>query len=352
MNWKQHKLLSVSGIIFLILLLACGFLLFKGRSGYVTQKQALKAKLGELDGLNKRNPFPNSENLKMVEANAGEVKDFYFSFLTTLADDQVVPKQIEPAQFPTLLNSSLRRLRSGARKNKILLPEAFPFGFQTYADGSLPNASHVARLTTQVQIIDAIVQTLYASGATSITEVERDVFDEEKDNVAPVSRRRGGPAPSSTETTRVKESDLYSSEQLTFSFVGSDQSVWNILNAFASHDQFIVVTKVELENATKPNAASVGLFRSADGTRQTSGRDSRMSMDPFATMENAFSTPASQLNDPESAELEAPTGPLLSHEERIIAGRELVTARLTLRVYQFKTDELPVKEPTPEGASS
>jgi hypothetical protein len=107
----------------------------------------------------------------------------------------------------------------------------------------------------------------------------------------------------------VDPSGLFSRERFMVEFKGKDSAVWSVLNALGRSRSFAVVTRVDFASGSAP-------FKPA-GVAAPQRRDQP--------------APAPAAAAPAAPAVAAPP----RHEERIVAGREPVQARVEVDVYRF-----------------
>ncbi len=304
----KYKGLMIGGGICLVLFIAGLVFLFILQSGYRSVKQDLNQAQQQLQRLNQRDPYPAQENIRKMEENLERLQGFYHSFVQDLMNQQAEPMDLERAEFPTLLERTFTRLFDSARSNAVAVSEDFAFGFARYAEGALPVARHINRLTVQVQMVEEICSVLFESGIRSLDTVGRDEFEiqqvtEEDD----LRGRRREAEPRDTGVPTGEDTDLYDAELFQLNFTCSDLALWDVLSGFAEDPMFTVVRSATLVNDERPDK-NVPMRETIEG--QAGG-----SMNP---------------------DQEGKQERILSHEERIVAGREHVTAELVVEVYRFK----------------
>lgn len=346
MNLKKHKLLTVSTVLFVVLLGAAVFFLIRFQSSYRSQKQELDSQRNRLASLNKRNPFPSEDNLEVLQSNTRQLEGSFSNLVNRLRNGQVEPLPLESARFPTLLARTASRIREGAAQANVLIPEDFYFGFERYADGSLPPADSVETLTVQIQMIESLVDLMYRSGVKSLISVDREELETQKTQNQPPSLDRRGSRGREVPGTAAQgeeedDSDLFSRQSFTLTFNAGDAAVWNLMNGLASNQMFTVIENLTLSNPAEPDASAVPLYKGQNVQRETGSRTRRIGTramrQPATQPQNPFAR-GNAMQTPPEAEVQTPetqTAPVASHEERIVAGREWVEVVLKIDVYRF-----------------
>ena len=338
MNVKKHIGIIVAGALGLILLGVAAFLLFTFHGKYAQVERDLNRQMDRFNALVRRNPYPSPSNVELAQKNYDELRDYAARLREALQQGQIEPEQLERADFPPLVERTLRGLWEDAEQSKVTFPEGFAFGFQRYIAGELPEPANIPRLVVQLKTVDALCHILFKAKISSLTNIEREEFDkngvveEEEEDLSRSRRRRDRSAPEEKEKTGVagsrKKSDLYSVETFTLSFACRENAVWDLLNEMVKSSLFVVVTSVEFQSALpKVDKISFAQFQEA---RIRAGAGQRL-------------TPAQQEKIRQIREDKVYAPP--SREERVVAGREEINVILKCEVYRFETDGLEAETP-------
>jgi hypothetical protein len=316
MNWRKHMVLLVGGGVSLVLLIAALIFLLRARGDYTRVNQELENSMRRLESLSRRDPFPSPANIRRLEENLSTLRDFAARVQGALEKGRIEPETIEAAEFAPMLERTIARLTQRAAESGVLLPERLTLGMARYAAGELPSGETIPRLVIQLKTMDALCRLLFQTRIHSLLNVERDVFE----IVTPVpteepvvTRRRGAEpqAPAVSKLPPPSENPLYETERFTFTFQARDANVWDALNALARSPLIAAVVDVQLANTA---ADKLGKAQ-----------------------------PVSPIGGGEHGGLQAATR-YPTHEERVVAGRELIQATVTVDVYRFVKD---LKEDAP-----
>ncbi len=308
-------LLVGGGIALALLILALVFLM-RARREYAGINGQLSAASDRLEQLNRRAPFPSAENVKLMEQNLQTLQDAAAVLYTNLLKGQIRPERIEAAEFAPLLERAAKRLYQRAAENGVLLPERFNLGMARYAAGELPTPDAIPRLVVQLKCMDALCQILFQAKIHSLLSIERQQFETAAATRAevPVFRRRGAAQETAAEglpdIPMPASNALYEVERFGLTFSARDAGVWEVLNLLNSTPLVAAVLDVRLANQ--------------------------------ATDQLGKAQPMTQTG------VDMPVAPSLNrfpqHEERVIAGRELVKASVVVDIYRILP---PAKEETP-----
>lgn len=333
MNLKRHLGLVITGSIVLVLAIVLIVMLFRFQSSYQQVRRDLRGTVDRLNQLYNRDPYPSEENVELVQSNLMVLTKYHDELVSVLKLGQVDPANMEPAEFPLLLDRTIRRLRDRAREQGVRLPARFAFGFERYALGALPNHEDVARLVMQVKTLEKLCEALFKSKVSEMESIQRTVFERgviEQGGARDGGRRRGmmdttetQPEPSRDEWT--DPSGLFARESYTLTFKALDSSVWTVLNELAKTGTFTVVARVEMTNPA-PLPKQVAAVRPVFEAPVASAPPLPTAMDLFAAApQPAAETGAKVVIKP--------------HEERVVAGREMVRAVVEVHVYRFLESE-------------
>lgn len=296
----------------MILVIVTAVFLVQYQLRYARVKNDLSSTKSKLNALYARKPFPSSENVVVLKENLDTMQKQFSELMQVLEASNFEVTQMESAEFSEKFLAMRNRLHGLARKQNVIVPEGFSFGFDKYSGGNLPAAIHVDRLAVQMHIIERLCSLLYQNGISTLDKVQRQEFEsaravveEEVDN----RFRRRRPAPVSE--AAAKNTDPYTDDQgilygerLAFGFVAKEGRLWEIVNALAKSNLFIVITDLQVMN--------------------------QKSSDSFMV------DPKTLVKETKTAVAGMATTPLpLRRDERIIAGREDLRIALELEVFRF-----------------
>lgn len=327
---RKYMSLLVGGGICLLLVVVAVTMLVRFRQGYSRANANLDAKVQRLNALNRRDPFPSPENVSQSAKNAEVQAEFFEKLLNLLRHEELEPEEMEPAEFPTMVERTVRELQRRAGVLRAKLPDRFAFGFTRYfVEGGLPEDGDIPRLVVQLKAVDQIFKILFTTKVSEVIAFKREEFEQRETAVAEetsTSRRDRrlprGPAARTADAAGPQRPQrgggagmLYEKEHFTISFVARESSVWELLNRLARSRMLTVVTRVEMETKAGPLQGA---------TRPAAAAGAPGSL-------------ASRLLGGGGTE-RPQTGPL-PHDERVVAGREEVTVKLEMDVYRFVVPE-------------
>ena len=322
MNWRKHIVLMVGGGLALVLLVVALYFLFRLQGQFGVVNRELDSAHQRLQMLNARNPFPSEENVQKMKQNRAELQAMALQLQEQLQQNQRAPEAMEPAEFAPRLERTSRRLVQRAQESGVVLPEGFAFAFARYAAGELPAASAVPRLVEQLGAVETICDILFQARIASLDLLQRELFDESGlanetevfENRRTTRRSSAESAPTLSQVPPAEASDLYEVERLTLSFHARETAAWDVLNAMARSPTFMAIADIRMENTL---AATAVLGK-------------KTALAPLGGGDRASTNVALQYP---------------SHDERVVAGRELVSVSLVVDLYHFKQAFSPEAAP-------
>lgn len=267
MDPKQKTLLIAIGSAFGLVIAALLVFLFMQVGDMSAAKEARDTAESELDGHYQEKPFPNAENRKIREADAGDYNAAADKARELLSHGLPIPPEETPSQFVTRIGERIRELnerQTASREVSVSTRKAadapetvmdYAFG-KYFTQGEIPSAENVPRLATQFAAIDHMCTLLLDQGATKITQVSRTLFDATAQ--APTEKRttsrrsRNKKQTTTTQQTATNEldpmleKDGVTCESYTVHFTARYTTLASVLNAIAQDPLFIVVTDLSI----------------------------------------------------------------------------------------------------------
>lgn len=305
---KKYLWLTIGAALAFVLLAAIGSRLFVVMKRHQKEKQELNGAKARLDQLYQRATFPSVVNIAREREKMADLTDEYNELNGLLTEDQILPEEMEGAEFMTFSANTLQRIRDRLQAGRVTFPEKYAFGFEKYAGGSLPASRDIPRLVQQLKITERICQILPDAAVKELMTFTREEFETAVDKARAQSGRASSPSSPApgAESSRSQPGDqLYSFQHFKMSFRAQEGSVLDLLNRLACLPMFTVVSKVEITNPRREISAG------ASGPVQ----------------------PAAGENASKAAE-KGQAGEL-SRDKRIVLGREEVEVSLEMDVYNF-----------------
>ena len=246
MNWiKQNKFLSGFIAVMVIGVGALGFLLFQAQSRYGEARTDYEAKVGELNRLEGLKPYPESENLKQIEAQKGQFVTAIEAFRKNIAAAQIPVEPISREQFQDKLREAVTRISAKAKEGGLALPPMFYVGMEKYqSEPPLPEAAPA--LARELKALEFVITKMVEEGILTITKFERNLLPEEEGKAKKEPPAKPGAAGGKAEKS-TKTSVAYHGVQIEFT---AEQSRFrSFMNAVVSEkSQFYVPRLVVVKN--------------------------------------------------------------------------------------------------------
>jgi len=169
--------------LYFVLALVAGVLVLGGGVFYSLTKKAamdevasqLEQASSKLDGLIKRKPFPNEENIKAAKVEQARVAEFKTNVLR-LYQLPPIPDKIDFAQFKALLETEITALERRAERNGVKLPAKYGFSFgdvRNKIDLEEKDVKKIPLLATQVIDVRDICSALFDAKIHELIHVKR-----------------------------------------------------------------------------------------------------------------------------------------------------------------------------------
>lgn len=331
---SKHMPLIVGGAVSLVLLLGAGAFLFVQQGGYAEKIESMDSVGAKLKKLTDRKPFPSASNVNRLDSQLEVYTAYQDSLFSSMSKGQEAVGTVDQDRFRRLLAESLTKLIREARSQSVAIPVQFPFGFQRYVAGSLPDPDEMPRLMSQLQGVTQLCHILYESGISALLGVERTEFEKaaggaaaeaEADNPRRGRRGRGEEenvaAADASKALYTDPDGLFTKEHYVLKFRAKDAAIQAVLDRLAKGAPFTVVTRMDLVNPNRP----VVIVQPEDG--QPVGQP------PPSFGPGGWAPPpppAGRSLAPEGKENEP-----LPRDLRVIAGREIPEIRLEIDIYRF-----------------
>ena len=161
---RKYMPLIIGGVVALLLAGLLFFFILNVRGNYLTEQDELGQVQNQFMRLNNRKVFPSVSNVQAMEKQLDVYQDYYNGILKALKAGRQSTQAVTRDSFRATIENVLRQLGAGARAKNIVLPPNFAFGFQRYAEGTLPQDEEMTRLVDQLRTIHALCSILYEAG--------------------------------------------------------------------------------------------------------------------------------------------------------------------------------------------
>ena len=317
---KRNQItLIVCGVLMAAACAAAGWFLFTAITAKNTAAEERNQAYDALQNIYRAKVFPNEENITRVAKDEETLETWLAAASNLVHKGDLQVETMTPTGFKQALTATVRKLSAqpGSVQGKIVA-SSFNFGFDQYLgeSDSLPQAEHVDRLATQLEIIEKVCEELYAANILELKTISREVFDAAKTDGGeqrsePSGRSRRGRDRDRSDDAQQAKAAVVSSEHIAcqrfvFEFQARPTAFIEVLNRLAKMELFVVVADVEVTKS----ADSLAAFNT-----KKSGSGSK---------------------DGAKAEVDLATVP---HNERVVTdpGREPpVNVKLNIDVYSFQ----------------
>lgn len=271
MNWiKQNKFLSGFIAVMVIGVGALGFLLFQAQSRYGEARTEYESKATELNRLEGLKPYPENENLKLIEAQKGQFVATISEFRKSIAAAQIPLEPISREQFQDKLREAVTRISAKAKEGGLALPPMFYVGMEKYqSEPPLPEAAPV--LARELKALEFVIAKMVEEGITAITKFERDLLPEEEGKGKKEKETSGKSGVGGKPEKSAKNAVAYHGVQIEFT---AEQSRFrNFLNAVVTEKSQLYVPRLVVVKNEKDAAPPRVSAEGQPGGAQTPGAD-------------------------------------------------------------------------------
>lgn len=265
---RQQGIVVGVGALLGIACLGIGVLFFMALSTSSEAHEKRDLAYGQLKALYQSKVFPSDTNIQRLKDDTVVLEAWTAEGTNVLAKAALKVDDLTPVRFKQELQNKVYALGiKKAASGKPFVASDFKFGFDRYlGTDSLPQPGDVAQLAQQLKIIHLVVQELYAAKIMSLTEVQREEFEEDPSErktgpstttsrrAAAPARRPGSQAGSGAKPVVTDEIDpalstLLTRQQFTFGFQAKPAALIGVLNRLAAMDAFAVVSGVDFTKA-------------------------------------------------------------------------------------------------------
>ena len=283
--FAENKIFASLMILIALACAALAYLVFSENGHYNEALDTYRSGMEKLSGLRGLAPYRNLENLKKVQDQVNNYRELTAGLQTDLLKRQGAIEPMEPAVFQGRLRDLVSKTVDHANQRGVQLPLKFYLGFETY-ENQLPKNEITGLLNWQLSAVEAVVNRLIDLKVTSITAIVRPPLPGEI-----------ALEPSS------KELPLLKKYPFEITFLGYPGNVQSILNDLGAFPQFTILRALRIENEQLKSPARAGVVVTG-------------------------------------AESVAPAEPAV---DKIIIGKEKVTASLIVDLVQFTPKQIPKK---------
>jgi len=238
--------LTMFGVVAALVICGTGFYAFSSYGSYKTAMEGWDSKVGSIQTLERKVPYPDEDNSEAVKASLDKYRASVQQLSDTLNTFQrPLNKELANTTFQQLVKERVEGFRQYARTGGLEIDSTteFQLGFDSYAN-TLPQPELVPVLDYELEAIDHLLRTLVDCGAETISAFQRDAI------------------PGEVGSTGKHESGVVHKYPVRFRFNGSFEAFQKFVNALANDKEFFYILRVL---KVKNEATEGALKASADG---------------------------------------------------------------------------------------
>lgn len=177
MQWiKRNLFLVVGGVVALALLGFAGFYLFAKIKQDQAVTEELTAATQKLEGLARRDPYPNPENIAAAKEEGVRVQNF-LTEVEKHFQPAPYPQNLNNMEFRTYLDNTRAKLISEAQRSGVEIPTNYWFTFAAQKGSMTFSPTSLEPLATQLADIRTICQVLFDAKVNSLVWLKRAAVD-------------------------------------------------------------------------------------------------------------------------------------------------------------------------------
>ena len=204
-----------------------------------------------------KQPFPDDENLKKVQASVEAYKKSITDFVTLLNKIEVPVAEISPQKFQDDLRVAADNLRK-ATANKTALPENFFFGFDAFRT-QLPPQGETKELNREFLAIKSLIDAIVPLGITSIDSLVRHA------GAAPAAPDPKAAPPKPNEPV----AKPLAFDSFTLGITAPQNSFISAFDKIPANPGFLVVRSMTIENTSPTSPLKADIGKPKPGTTPT-----------------------------------------------------------------------------------
>lgn len=225
----NHKAwLTVFGIFAVLLIGGAGFYAFTGYRSYADSLAQWDDKVGTIESLERRVPYPNKDNSEAlaakIEVYEKSVQDLFESLNTY---QRPLNTTLPNTQFQQLVSTKVQTFREYAQAGGLEIEDSseFQLGYDIYS-ATIPPQELVPVLDYELEAIDHLLRQLVDLGAEKLVTFERD----------PIPGEEGG--------ADEFESGVVHKYPIRIRFTGTHASFQQFINSIANDSDFFYIVRV------------------------------------------------------------------------------------------------------------
>ncbi len=250
MNWaKENKFLTGYGIVMLIGVGFLGYKVYAASSAYDDASARYSGAASSYKNFRSQNPYPNKENLDLLNQQKKEAADVITAFQAGLAKREFPLEPMDPPTFQDKLKKAVDEVKARAGVARVELPkDKFYLGFERY-ETAPPDQGASALLGRDLKAIQWVVDQLIATPILGLVSIKRVEIPEEHSGArAAATTPRPGPAGPGA---RAPKPNLVSSHSVDIVFNCRQHQLAKFLNTIVSPNapQFYIIRTIKILNS-------------------------------------------------------------------------------------------------------
>lgn len=323
--------LTVFGLVAAIVLGGAGFYAASSYGKYKTALEGWDAKVGTIQTLERKVPYPNEENAEAVENSLKEYQASVLKLSETLKSFQKpLNKELANTQFQQKVKERVEKFREVARTGGLEIDSTteFQLGFDSYAN-TLPQPELVPILDYELESIDHLLRKLVESGGELLSGFQRDAIPGEA----------GG--------AEKHESGVVHKYPVRFRFSGTFETFQAFVNSLANDkDYFYVLRVLKVKNAATQGALKLAADGSSNFERYENPTTKELATPEMVA---AWSADGASQADVE-AKAKAEGFVKADQDARVLMGQEKISVFVVIDITRFLgPDEVEKVEPKTES---
>jgi len=319
------------GVVAALLIGGTVFYAFSSYGSYKAAMEGWDAKVGSIQTLERKVPYPNEGNSGEVKANLDKYKAAVRQLSDTLNTFQrPLNKELANTEFQQRVKVRVEEFRQFARTGGLEIDSTaeFQLGFDSYAN-TLPPPELVPVLDYELEAIDHLLRTLVDCGAETISAFQRDAIPGE----AGGSEKHG--------------SGVVHKYPVRFRFDGSFETFQQFVNALANDKEFFYILRV----LKVKNEAPTGALKETGDGIPSFDRFENPTTKETATPEMLADWGADGASEADIAAKAKEAGFVKADQDaRVLMGQEKISVFVVIDITRFLgPDEVEKPEPKTEA---
>jgi hypothetical protein len=244
-KWLKNNALLLGFVTAFLVVVGALVWLQQGAAAKVQEiDNSLNEQVAQLSHLRELKPPPTRENIDVYKQNRQELEQLYSDLLSVVSRSQIQTQEfVRPVGFLQLMASRFARLRQGAEKAKVKLPDGFAFGFSRYAG---PPPTLPARGLSEAETTNVLTQLTKQMAA--IEKLSDLLIQSRPDEISQIRRAEVEPGSPSQDAmdAPVSSKGLYDVLPFEFRFAGTTDALRTFLNNLSQADWFFAVRSVQV----------------------------------------------------------------------------------------------------------